>query len=53
VWTVSVLRATAPAQVTADGRKLPSSAWHWDATTNTLTVELPRRDVRSPVTVGY
>lgn len=53
VWTVSVLGATAPAQVTADGRKLPASAWHWDAATHTLTVELPRRDVRSPVTVGY
>ncbi|HEY3708100.1 MAG TPA: DUF5110 domain-containing protein, partial [Amycolatopsis sp.] len=53
VWTVSILGATAPAQVTADGRKLPSTAWHWDAAAHKLTVELPRRDVRSPVTVTY
>lgn len=38
-WTLRVLGASEPAEVTVDGK--PSRAWTFDAASSTLTVELP------------
>ncbi|TKA02234.1 carbohydrate-binding protein [Actinacidiphila oryziradicis] len=52
-WTVAFLGATAPHTVTASGVRLSPHAWHFDAATGRLTVTLPPRSVRTPVTVTY
>jgi hypothetical protein len=52
-WTLSLRNATRPSVVTVDGVRLPAGAYSWDADARTLTVRLPRRDVRLPITFTY
>lgn len=52
-WTVSLLGVTAPGTVRVGGAQLPAHAYHFDSTTGTLTVTLPARSVRTPITVTY
>ncbi|MEU4235960.1 TIM-barrel domain-containing protein [Actinoplanes sp. NPDC026619] len=50
-WTVTVLDATAPRSVRIDGR--PAKSWSYSAATRTLTVSVPERPARVPVTVTF
>ncbi|MFE2886933.1 TIM-barrel domain-containing protein [Streptomyces sp. NPDC059272] len=50
-WTVSLLGVTTPGSVRVGGAQLSSHAYHFDSTTHTLTVTLPARSARTPITV--
>lgn len=50
-WTVSLLGVTTPGTVRVGGAQLSSHAYHFDSTTHTLTVTLPARSARTPITV--
>jgi alpha-glucosidase (family GH31 glycosyl hydrolase) len=53
-WTFRILGVTAPPDaVTADGRSLSSRAYTWDESARTLTVTVPARSVRTPVSLTY
>ncbi|MEW2155854.1 TIM-barrel domain-containing protein [Streptomyces sp. NPDC007189] len=53
-WTLSLLGMShAPTKVTATGVRLAASDYSWNSSTGTLTVTLPPRSVRTPVTVTY
>ncbi|MEU4172265.1 TIM-barrel domain-containing protein [Streptomyces sp. NPDC026665] len=52
-WTITLMAAQAPTEVSATGVNLSPRAYHWDADTKVLTVTLPRRSVRTPITVTY
>lgn len=50
-WTVKVLNARAPKGISVNGELLGAGAHHWDSTTRTLTVELPRHNIKAPLTL--
>ncbi|MEU0647532.1 DUF5110 domain-containing protein [Streptomyces umbrinus] len=52
-WTVKFLNARAPKGISVNGEPLAADAHHWDGTTRTLTVELPRHDIHAPLTLTY
>ncbi|WP_280883288.1 TIM-barrel domain-containing protein [Streptomyces pseudovenezuelae] len=52
-WTVALLGVTAPSTVRVGRAQLSPDAYHFDSTTRTLTLTLPARSVRTPVTVTY
>ncbi|MGW2834618.1 TIM-barrel domain-containing protein [Streptomyces sp. NPDC001286] len=53
-WTLSLLgTAHAPTKVTATGVRMTPRDYHWNSSTGTLTITLPRRSVHSPVTVTF
>jgi hypothetical protein len=52
-WTISLLGATAPNIVMAGKTRLSPDDYHFDSTTHTLTVTLPQRSVRTPITFAY
>ncbi|MFF4898109.1 TIM-barrel domain-containing protein [Streptomyces sp. NPDC001068] len=52
-WTVSVRGTQAPTRVTAAGATLSAHAYTWDATTDTLTITLPRHSVRTPIRIAF
>jgi alpha-glucosidase (family GH31 glycosyl hydrolase) len=52
-WTVTFLDAAQPTGLAANGIHLADKAYHWDATTRTLTVTLPVTDVHTPVVLSY
>ncbi|WP_326732392.1 DUF5110 domain-containing protein [Streptomyces phaeochromogenes] len=52
-WTVKVLNARAPKGISVNGEPLGAGAHHWDSTTRTLTVELPRHNIKAPLTLAY
>ncbi|MFD8733941.1 TIM-barrel domain-containing protein [Streptomyces sp. NPDC059618] len=52
-WTIALMAAHAPAEVSASGVRLSPRAYHWDADAKVLTITLPRRGVRTPTTVTY
>jgi hypothetical protein len=52
-WTVAFLNATAPTEVTINGRPVPASWWSWDAAAGTLTVTAPAQSVHHPLIISY
>lgn len=52
-WTVKFLNARAPKGISVNGEALAADAHHWDGATRTLTVELPRHDIDTPLTLTY
>ncbi|MFJ9117221.1 TIM-barrel domain-containing protein [Streptomyces sp. NPDC102394] len=53
-WTLSLPgTAHAPTKVTATGVRLTSRDYHWNSSTGTFTITLPRRSVHSPITVTW
>jgi VCBS repeat-containing protein len=52
-WTLAFMNATAPANVTINGRPAPAGSWSWDSATRTLTVTAPSQSVHSPLTISY
>lgn len=52
-WTVKVLNARAPKGISVNGEPLGAGAHHWDSTTRTLTVQLPRHNIKAPLTLAY
>jgi alpha-glucosidase (family GH31 glycosyl hydrolase) len=52
-WTVAFLNATAPTEVTINGRPVPASWWNWDAAARTLTVTAPAQSVHHPLIISY
>jgi hypothetical protein len=47
------MAAHAPTKVSATGVHLSPQAYHWDDTSKVLTITLPRRSVRAPITVTF
>ncbi|MER7694763.1 DUF5110 domain-containing protein, partial [Streptomyces sp. NPDC097610] len=52
-WAVSLMGTTPPSTVRVGGARLSPHAYHFDNTTRTLTLTLPPRSVRTPVTVTW
>ncbi|MEU6557118.1 TIM-barrel domain-containing protein [Streptomyces sp. NPDC046915] len=53
-WTLSLLGTThEPTGVTATGVRISPRDYHWDSSTGTLTITLPRHTVHRPITVTY
>jgi hypothetical protein len=52
-WTIALMAAHAPTKVSATGVHLSPQAYHWDDTSKVLTITLPRRSVRAPITVTF
>ncbi|MEU4090400.1 TIM-barrel domain-containing protein [Streptomyces aureus] len=52
-WTIALLGAQAPAEVSATGQRLSPQAYHWNAASKVLTITLPPHSVRTPITVTY
>ncbi|MFB7244122.1 alpha-xylosidase [Streptomyces populi] len=52
-WTIALMGTHAPTEVSVSGTRLSPQAYHWDDTSKVLTITLPRRSVRAPVTVTY
>ncbi|MEV4033951.1 DUF5110 domain-containing protein [Streptomyces umbrinus] len=52
-WTVKFLNARASKGISVNGEPLAADAHHWDGTTRTLTVELPRHNIDAPLTLAY
>ncbi|MEV6308217.1 TIM-barrel domain-containing protein [Streptomyces sp. NPDC051840] len=53
-WSVTFTGVgQSPDRVTANGSRVAASAWHWDAGSRTLRVDLPSRSVRSGTTVEF
>lgn len=50
-WSVNLLNAKEPESVKIDGKPVDSSAYYYDASTNTLNVKVPNTDCGKSVTV--